>query len=59
MSGSPVRRFERFALGIVFGFVAWIVERRVLKSIRRRGGAEPRSTTLADQATSELERPSG
>jgi hypothetical protein len=57
MTGSPVRRFERFALGIVFGIVAWIVERRVLKAIRRRGGAEPRATTLADHATSELERP--
>jgi hypothetical protein len=58
MSKSPVRRFERFALGIVFGLVAWIVERRVLKAIRRRGGTEPRTTTLADHATSELERPS-
>jgi hypothetical protein len=58
MKRSPVRRFERFALGMVFGLVAWIIERRVLKAIRRRGGAEPRTATLADHATSELERPS-
>lgn len=56
MARSAWRRFERLALGAVFGIAAWIIERRVLKAIRKRGEAPPRPT-LADQATSELERP--
>ena len=57
MARSTWRRFERFVLGIAFAFAAWIVERRVLKAIRKRGHAPPPKTTLADQSTSELERP--
>ncbi len=57
MARGAVRRFERFVLGLVFGVAAWIIERRVLKAIRRRGQAPPR-TPIADQTTSELRRPS-
>jgi hypothetical protein len=53
---SPVRRVERFLLGIAFAFAAWIVERRVLKAIRKRGEAPPRAP-LSEHATSEIEKP--
>ena len=56
MAGSALRRAERFALGVVFGMAAWIIERRVLKAIRRRGQSPPRPS-LAEHATSELEKP--
>lgn len=55
---SVFRRLERFSLGLVFGFVAWIIERRVLKAIRLRGDAPPARGTLADETTSELAKPS-
>lgn len=58
MARSAWRRIERFSLGIVFGLAAWIIERRVLKAIRKRGEAPPKPT-LADQTTSELEKPKG
>lgn len=58
MARSAWRRVERFALGIVFGIAAWIIERRVLKAIRRRGQAPPARSTLAEETTSELEKPS-
>jgi hypothetical protein len=57
MARSAWRRFERFALGLAFGLIAWIIERRVLKAIRRRGLAPPPSAPLSDHATSEVERP--
>jgi hypothetical protein len=57
MAGSPFRRFERFSLGLVFGLVAWIIERRVLKAIRKKGLTPPAKDALASQTTSELERP--
>jgi hypothetical protein len=57
MARTAWGRVERFALGIVFGLAAWIIERRVLKAIRRRGQAPPPKSTLSDQATGELERP--
>jgi hypothetical protein len=57
MARTAWGRVERFALGVVFGLAAWIIERRVLKAIRRRGHAPPPKTTFGDQATSELERP--
>jgi hypothetical protein len=50
-------RVERFALGIVFGFAAWFIERRVLKAIRKKGEPPPKPSSMGDQATSELERP--
>jgi hypothetical protein len=56
MARSAWRRVERFSLGIVFGIAAWIIERRVLKAIRKRGQTPPR-TTLAEHATSEVEKP--
>jgi hypothetical protein len=59
MARSAFRRLERFSLGIVFGVVAWIVERRVLKSIRKKGLTPPAKSAIGDHATSELERPSG
>jgi len=58
MARSAWRRIERIGLGVVFGLIAWFLERRVLKAIRRRGGAEPRPESLSD-STSELERPPG
>jgi hypothetical protein len=57
MARSAWRRVERVSLGIVFGIAAWIIERRVLKTIRRRGLAPPKTAAMSDQTTSELERP--
>jgi hypothetical protein len=51
------RRSERFALGIAFGFAAWIIERRVLTAIRRRGEAAPSPPTPLAESVSEVERP--
>jgi hypothetical protein len=57
MAGSVWRKVERFSLGIVFGIAAWIIERRVLKAIRRKGLVPPAKSRLADQSTSELRKP--
>jgi hypothetical protein len=57
MARSAFRRVERFALGVVFGVIAWVIERRVLKAIRRKGLVPPARSTLADQSTSELRKP--
>ena len=59
MASSTWRRIERFSLGIVFGIVAWIIERRVLKAIKRKGGAAPVKPTPLSESVSELERPAG
>jgi hypothetical protein len=56
---SVWRRTERFLLGIVFGLAAWIIERRVLKAIRKRGERPPAPASFAEDATSELEKPAG
>lgn len=56
MARSAWRRLERLALGVVFGFAAWIIERRVLNAIRKRGEAPP-TTPISEQTTSELEKP--
>lgn len=58
MARSAWRRIERFSLGVVFGLAAWFIERRVLKAIRRRGGAAPARPTSFSEGVSELERPS-
>ena len=53
---SVVRRVERALLGFVFGIVAFVIERRVLKAIRKKGGEVPKpSLALVDQAVGELE----
>lgn len=57
MARSAFRRFERFSLGVVFGVVAWIVERRVLKSIRKKGLTPPSKSAIGEQTTSELGNP--
>jgi hypothetical protein len=57
MARSAWRRVERFALGIVFGFAAWFIERRVLKAIRKKGESPPKPTSMADHTTSEVEKP--
>ncbi len=57
MARSAFRRFERFSLGVVFGVIAWIIERRVLKAIRKKGLVPPAKTTLAEQSVSELRKP--
>ena len=56
---SVWRRFERLLLGAVFGFAAWIIERRVLKAIRKRGERPPVRSSLAEETTSELGKTSG
>ena len=56
MARSPWRRVERFALGVVFAIAAWIIERRVLKAIRRRGDTPP--AVVPSEQMGELERPS-
>lgn len=50
-------RIERVMLGVVFGFAAWFIERRVLKAIRKKGEAPPKPSSMADQTTSEVEKP--
>lgn len=59
MASSTWRRVERLALGVVFGIAAWIIERRVLKAIKRKGGAAPSKPTSLSENVSELERPAG
>jgi len=51
------RRTERAVLGMVFGFAAWIIERRVLAAIRKRGEQPPVRSSLAEETTSELRKP--
>jgi hypothetical protein len=36
-----VRRIERLIMGLVMGVIAFILERVVMRSIRRDGGVEP------------------
>ena len=57
MRRSIWRRGERFVLGIAFGMVAWIIERRVLTAIRRRGEVAPLPPTPLVESVSEVERP--
>jgi hypothetical protein len=57
MARSMWRRGERFALGIAFGMVAWIIERRVLTAIRRRGEVAPSPPMGLAESVSEVERP--
>ena len=57
MARSMWRRGERFVLGIAFGLTAWIIERRVLTAIRRRGEAPPSLPTPLAESVSEVERP--
>jgi hypothetical protein len=59
MRRSIWRRGERFVLGIAFGIGAWIIERRVLTAIRRRGEAAPSPSTPLAESVSEVERPVG
>ncbi|HEX6400418.1 MAG TPA: hypothetical protein VF108_08150 [Actinomycetota bacterium] len=43
------RRFERLLLGVAMGIVAFVIERRVLRSIKRTGASPwpaPDATTL-------------
>lgn len=56
---SVWRKVERFSLGVVFGIAAWVIERRVLKAIKRKGGAAPARPTTLSESVSELERPAG
>lgn len=56
MARSAWRRVERLALGVVFGVAAWIIERRVLRAIRKKGLAPP-AGSIVEETTSELERP--
>jgi hypothetical protein len=56
---SVWRKVERFSLGVFFGLAAWVIERRVLKAIKRKGGAAPAGPTTLSESVSELERPAG
>jgi hypothetical protein len=42
------RWFERVALGAIMGMVAFVVERRLIKVLRRRSQDESRSGTEED-----------
>jgi hypothetical protein len=59
MRRSLWRRGERFVLGVTFGVVAWVIERRVLTTIRRRGEVAPSLSTPLAESVSEVERPVG
>ena len=38
------RRFERWMIGVVFGVMAFVLEKVVMRSVGRKGGAEPEPT---------------
>jgi hypothetical protein len=42
---------ERAALGAIMGVVAFVVERRLLKALRRRGASAPASTPRGAELT--------
>ncbi|MEX0755388.1 MAG: hypothetical protein WD556_09795 [Actinomycetota bacterium] len=48
------RRIERWVLGIGMTIVAVLLERRVLRGIKRRGEAPPPRHTLGDNLEQEL-----
>ncbi|CAN5727145.1 hypothetical protein BH18ACT17_BH18ACT17_00020 [soil metagenome] len=35
------RRFERWLIGLVFAVMAFVLEKFVMRSVRKKGGAEP------------------
>lgn len=35
------RRLERWMIGVVFSVMAFVLEKFVMRSVRRKGGAEP------------------
>ena len=35
------RRFERWMIGVVFSVMAFVLEKFVMRSVRRKGGVEP------------------
>ncbi|MGZ8580484.1 MAG: hypothetical protein ACXWW9_04305 [Actinomycetota bacterium] len=39
------RRFERWLIGLVFAIMAFVLEKVVLRSVRKRGPAEPEEVT--------------
>jgi hypothetical protein len=43
-------RVERAALGVVMGIAAFVIERRVLRAIRRSGAAEPPDAATVERA---------
>jgi hypothetical protein len=50
MSRSSVRRVERWTLGLAMTVVAFVIERRVLRSIKRKGEQPPTSPGSAGTA---------
>jgi len=44
---GALARIERVLLGGVFGVVAFVIERRVLKAIKRKGGPSFGSTEVS------------
>ena len=45
------RRFERWLIGLLFAIIAFVLEKVVLRSVRRKGPAEP-----ADEATTVISK---
>lgn len=56
------RWFERVALGALMGGVAWLVERRMMKVLKRRGEEPPagrRPRVELSAATEQVEQQTG
>ncbi|MEX2274059.1 MAG: hypothetical protein WEA10_00625 [Actinomycetota bacterium] len=51
---SRRRRIERWFLGLGMSLVAFVLERRVIRSIKRRGEAPPAKTTLGEHGEHEV-----
>lgn len=52
-----VRRLERWAVGVIMAVMAFVLEKVVMRSVRKRGArAEPEPTTLTSRG-SEVDLP--
>ena len=50
------RRLERVLLGFVMAVVAFVIERQIIRAIKKKGGEAPKlaSANLGDEISSEL-----
>lgn len=46
------RRFERWLIGVLFAVIAFVLEKAVMRSVRRGGGEQP--APAPDQVTTQL-----
>ncbi len=47
-----IRRFERWAVGVIMAVIAFVLEKVVMRSVRRKGGATPlEPTTITTKGT--------